>query len=77
MSDVLALMSTANVDLVPAMRDPLALAIAAWLNSKHGRSGSARTRDSYATTLADFRAALGRVGLDLDAETGSPSYYSG
>ncbi|MEI7772569.1 MAG: tyrosine-type recombinase/integrase [Chloroflexales bacterium] len=36
--------------------------------SKHGKSGSVRTRDNYATTLADFRAALGKVDLDLDAE---------
>ncbi|MBX0330521.1 tyrosine-type recombinase/integrase [Oscillochloris sp. ZM17-4] len=57
-----------DADLAPVERDPLALAIAAWLDSKHGKSGSARTREAYATTLADFRAALGKVDLDLDAE---------
>jgi site-specific recombinase XerD len=51
------------------VRDPLALAVAAWLDSKHGRSGSARTRDSYAAALADFRAALGRAQLDLLADS--------
>jgi hypothetical protein len=51
MPDALALMPTADADLAPVARDPLALAVAAWLDSKHGRSGSARTRDSYAATL--------------------------
>ncbi len=60
---------TEDADLAHVQRDPLALAITAWRDSKHGKSGSARTRDTYTTTLADFRAALGRVGLDLDGET--------
>lgn len=63
-----------STDLLPAVpaelpqvaRDPIALAIAAWLDSKHGRSGSTRTRDAYAATLADARAALAAVHLDLD-----------
>jgi hypothetical protein len=59
----------ADADLAPVVRDPLALAVAAWLDSKHGRSGSARTRDSYAAALADFRAALGRAQLDLLANS--------
>jgi site-specific recombinase XerD len=45
--------------------DRLALAVAAWLDSKLGKTGSTRTRDAYKKTLADFRAALGRAGLDL------------
>ena len=59
----------ADAEVVRVERDPVALAIAAWLDSKHGRSGSTRTRDAYAETLADFRAALGKVGLDLDADS--------
>jgi integrase len=45
----------------------LALAIAAWLDTKAKRSGSAKTACAYATTLASFRAACQGVGLDLDA----------
>lgn len=44
------------------------LAAAAWLDSKGGRSGSTRTRDSYGATLGDARAALVAVGLDLDSD---------
>jgi integrase/recombinase XerC len=69
MPDALARTYPADADLAHVQRDPLALAIAAWLDSKHGKSGSLRTRESYATTLADFRMALSNVGLDLDAET--------
>lgn len=47
---------------------PLEVAIAAWLDSKQGRSGSARTRDAYGATLAEARAALGAAGLDLDGD---------
>lgn len=54
--------------LAAAERDPIALATAAWLDSKQGRSGSTRTRDAYASTLADARAALQAVGRDLDGE---------
>lgn len=46
----------------------LAGPIAAWLDSKAGRSGSTRTRDSYAATLGDARAALRALGLDLDSD---------
>lgn len=62
-------LASPDAEVTRVERDPLALAIAAWLDSKHGRSGSTRTRDAYAVTLADFRAALGQVGLDLDADT--------
>lgn len=48
-------------------RRALDLAIAGWLDAKEGKSQSQRTRDAYAATLASYRAALGRVGLDLDA----------
>lgn len=66
MSDSTALVHVAPADLAPSTRDPVALAIAAWLDSKQGRSGSTRTRDAYAATLADARAALAAVNLDLD-----------
>lgn len=47
-------------------RPALDLAIAAWLDSKRGRSGSTRTADAYAATLGDFRAELQRHYIDLD-----------
>jgi site-specific recombinase XerD len=47
--------------------DPLDLAIAAWLDSKAGRSGSIHTGKIYRTTIADFRAQLHASGLDLDS----------
>lgn len=68
MSEALAPLPATDAALTPVERDPLILAISAWLDSKHGRSGSTRTRDAYATTLADFRAALAQVGLDLNAD---------
>jgi|APCry1669188910_1035180.scaffolds.fasta_scaffold06243_1 integrase/recombinase XerC len=68
MSDALAQTHPPNADIAPVPHDPLALAVAAWLDSKHGRSGSTRTRDTYAATLADFRTALGQAHLDLTAE---------
>jgi integrase len=40
-------------------------AISAWLNAKHGRSGSVRTLATYKQTVADFRAALSAFDLDL------------
>src|SRR5713226_2401904 len=39
--------------------------IAAWLHAKHGRSGSARTLETYRATVTDFRAALSDFDLDL------------
>jgi len=48
--------------------DRLAGPVAAWLDSKQGRSGSTRTAESYAATLAEARAALHTVGLDLDSD---------
>lgn len=46
---------------------PLGLAIAAWLDAKRGRSGSAHTAKIYQTTIADFRATLQQAGLDIDS----------
>lgn len=69
MAEALTRPDTPDAELVREERSPLALAIAAWLDSKHGRSGSTRTRDAYAATLADFRTALSKVGLDLDADS--------
>ena len=48
----------------------LALAIAAWLDSKGKRSNSAKTRRAYGDTLASFRGACQAVGLDLDDREG-------
>lgn len=42
------------------------LAIAAWLESKTRRSGSAKTRKAYEDTLWQFRQMLLQVGRDLD-----------
>lgn len=64
-------------DLVPLDRSELMsgaqpgrleLAIEAWLDAKSGRSGSVHTATIYRTTIADFRAALGGLQLDLDAD---------
>jgi site-specific recombinase XerD len=43
-------------------------AIAAWLDEKHGRSESAKTRHAYDVTLQLFQATLQGVGLDLDSD---------
>lgn len=42
--------------------------IAAWLDDKAGRSGSARTPRAYADAISSFRSALHQVGLDLDGD---------
>jgi integrase len=46
---------------------PLELALAGWLHEKAGRSGSTETLRAYGATMASFRAALRRSGLDLDS----------
>lgn len=55
--------------VVPAGPPPspaLDTAIAAWLDTKAGRSGSDRTRRAYTDALTDFRTLLRRAGQDLD-----------
>lgn len=47
---------------------PLDLTIAAWLDSKAGRSGSTHTHKIYQTTIADFRQRLQAGQLDLDSD---------
>src|SRR5258708_16226405 len=42
--------------------------IAAWLDEKHGSSGSDKTRQAYEDTLQSFRALLLDRRLDLDAD---------
>jgi site-specific recombinase XerD len=42
--------------------------IAGWLHQARGRTGSERTYGVYAETLAGYRQALARVGLDVDGE---------
>lgn len=46
----------------------LDLAIAAWLDAKTNRSGSAKTARAYTDTIHGFRAALQAAGLDLDSD---------
>ena len=67
MSHALTRRDAADDAVARVARDPLALAIAAWLDSKLGHSGSTRTRDAYDATLADARATLVAVNLDLDS----------
>jgi integrase len=47
---------------------PLALALAAWLDSKSRRSNSAKTKKAYTETMASFQAALGQLGVALDSD---------
>lgn len=54
--------------LIHADRHPLDLAVAAWLEAKRTRSGSAGTVQAYRATLQTFRAALQARGLDLDGD---------
>jgi hypothetical protein len=42
--------------------------VAAWLNAKAGKSGSHETLSAYRDSMADFRAVLHSVGLDLDGD---------
>jgi site-specific recombinase XerD len=66
MSQALTRLEAPNAEVARGERDLIALAVVAWLDSKQGRSGSTRTYDAYAATLADARAALVAVNLDLD-----------
>jgi len=54
--------------LILTDRRPIELAIAAWLDAKVARTGSAKTATAYATTLTTFRALLQDHGLDLDSD---------
>jgi site-specific recombinase XerD len=45
----------------------LDLAISSWLHAKYQRSRSEKTRKAYVDTLTSFRAALQKLGLDLDS----------
>ena len=45
------------------------LAIAAWLDAKRQRSGSAKTARAYHDTITAFRALLRGRGLELDGDT--------
>lgn len=44
----------------------LQMVIVEWLHEKYQQTQSAKTRDTYAVTLSQYRAALQRQGLDLD-----------
>ena len=52
----------------PVDTPPIELAIAAWLDAKSKKSGSAKTARAYQDTIADFRAILLNSGLDLDTD---------
>jgi integrase len=52
--------------LIVASNETIETAIAAWLDSKCGRSGSEKTTKAYRETLYQFRSLLWRFGLDLD-----------
>jgi site-specific recombinase XerD len=67
MSDDKAL-QRGGLDALARRGEHLSGPIAAWLDSKAGRTGSTRTRDTYAATLANARATLQGVGLDLDSD---------
>jgi len=55
-----------NNDLTPGnLIDGL---IAAWLDAKWHRSGSTKTLNAYRDSIADFRATLSSVGIDLDGD---------
>ncbi len=44
------------------------VAVAAWLDAKSNKSGSAKTKRAYTDTLQAFRDQLQASGLDLDAD---------
>jgi site-specific recombinase XerD len=50
----------------PQQMDRLELLIQEWLLEKYRQTQSTKTRDSYRTTLNQYRAALQHQGLDLD-----------
>lgn len=54
----------------------LDLAILQWLDAKETHTHSARTRDAYTKTLAEFRAALQSQGFDLDSVQTQPDHVS-
>jgi len=56
-----------NQGLIVAASHPMIdQAIAIWLDSKRGRSGSEKTAKAYGETLFQFRSLLWRFGLDFD-----------
>src|SRR5260370_5208406 len=63
----LAIVPLAHVGPAGGMSQALAEAMAAWLDAKHGRSGSTQTLHAYRDTLLSYRAACQYLGLDLDA----------
>jgi hypothetical protein len=62
----LPVLAAAPLAVGSASPSTLELAITAWLAAKSGRSGSARTRGAYDSTLASFRAALAGANVALD-----------
>ncbi|GAB4203532.1 MAG: tyrosine-type recombinase/integrase [Roseiflexaceae bacterium] len=68
MDSIVPVTPSAIVAARPASAAQLDLLIVAWLDAKTGRSGSAHTARAYRSDLTAFRAALERVGLDLDSD---------
>jgi integrase/recombinase XerC len=71
MSDSITLLDGTpdSTALAPATSAPsIDTLIAGWLHQARGRTGSERTYGIYADTLAAYRQALERVGLDVDSE---------
>jgi len=65
---VIMLIQRHAAELQTLVAPPIALAIAAWLDAKSKRSGSAKTARAYADAITDFRAVLISAGLDLDSD---------
>src|SRR5258706_5747601 len=63
-------LATTDRHLVQSIPSAAALdvAVAAWLDAKGNKSGSAKTLRAYTDTLSTFRAALCSGGLDLDGD---------
>jgi integrase len=57
-----------NVLSTAASPQAIAVAVAAWLDAKANKSGSAKTKRAYTDTLDSFRSQLVASGLDLDAD---------
>lgn len=60
----------------PERLDRLNLLIQEWLLEKYRQTRSVKTRQTYQSTLQQYRAALQQQGLDLDSEADLPRLVS-
>lgn len=60
----------------PGRVDRLNMLIQEWLLEKYRQTRSMKTRQSYQSTLQQYRAALQQQGLDLDSEADLPKLVS-